>query len=168
MISYNDLPEWEQELIDEVRVIMGDIDTDAADQYFTEDQWAVILQTAIRDFNRTRPTTDFDIDGFPEVYSGVIALGLFYFAALSRSNHLIEDLPVQGYAGPYVDTSVLSQRWGSRAAEVFPLWKRTRNRAKLEFLPAPAATIDQYNWHGRNAAPVIPILRSLPSWGYSR
>ncbi len=166
-VDYHNLPDYLQELIDDVKVIMGDIDEDEEDRMFTDNQWATILQTTVRDFDRTRPPTNFGVESFPQNYQAVLELGILYFGALARSNHLLEDVPIVGYAGPNVDTSQLHGRWSARARELQPVWINTRNRAKLEHLPKPVGTVNQYNWFGTSAS-VIPFLRALPSWSYDR
>lgn len=134
---------------------------------FTDQQWASILLTTVRDFDRTRPPTSFGAENFPQNFAAVLELGLLYHGALTRSNHLIEDIPISGFQGPYADTSVLSQRWSARANDLKPHWIHTRNLSKLEFLPKPAGTVNQYSWFGQTAS-IIPVLRALPSWGYAR
>ncbi len=166
--TYSELNEWAQDLIDEVKILIGDVDPDEADKYFTNDQWAIILGLTVRDFNKTRPTTNYGIVDFPEPYTALMEMGMMYFAALTRSNHLIEYLPISGYAGPNIDFSQLWTRWNQRANDLRPMWIKSRNLAKLEFLPHGAGTVDVNGWYGRQSASIIPVLRALPSWGYSR
>ncbi len=161
--AFDDLPEWEQEVIHDARVYVGDLDQDADDRYLQDDEWASILQATVRDFNRTRPYTTFDIDTFPEGLQGVLSIGLMYHFALSRSNRLIEDVPVSGYQGPYVDRSQLWQRWNQRANELRPEWKTARNMAKLLFLPSGVGTVSAHSFAGQ-FAPMTQMLRGLPSW----
>ncbi len=167
-VAYDSLPDVWQELIDDVKVLIGDIDPDEEDQMFTVNQWATILQATIRDFNRARPHTDFVIESFPANFVGLLEIGMLYFGSLSRSNHLLEDLPIQGYQGPNVDTSVLHQRWASRAQDIWPLWRDSRNKAKMLFLPKPVGTVNLYGNYWGQSASVIPALRALPSWNYAR
>ncbi len=161
--SYEDLPDWEQEIIEDARIFVGDLDPDNADRYLVDDEWTAVLGMAIRDFNKTQPRTSFDYDSFPEDLSGVIELGLLYHFALARSNRFIERVAPTGYQGPNVDRSVLWQRWNQRAQELRPEWKKARNRSKLLFLPQPAGTIDSYSFAGKYSQPTSR-LRGLPSW----
>ncbi len=87
---------------------------------------------------------------------------------MARSNHLIEEPAVTGYAGPNVDLSQLYARWASRAGDLRPEWVKQRNMAKLRYLPKPVGTVDQHSgWFGASAV-VTPILRALPSWDWHR
>ena len=83
-VPYDDLPDWEQELIDDARVIIGDVDPDAPDRFFSDDGWSLLLGSAVRDFNRARPYTDFTADNFPEGLADILELGLIYKASASR------------------------------------------------------------------------------------
>ncbi len=166
-VQYDNLPDELQDLIDEVRILMGDIEENEEDRLFTDNQWATILQATINDFNRARPFTDFTVDSFPGGFIGLLELGLAYHVALVRSNHLIEEIPIQGYQGPNIDLSQLHSRWSARAQELRPHWTSHRNKAKLLFLPKPVGTVNTYGWYGQTAS-VIPFLRALPTWNYAR
>jgi hypothetical protein len=169
LLTYTQLPPWEQDLIEQAKMVLGDLDPDTADQYFTNDQYATVLAAAVRDFNAARPKTDYAPDVFPASQADTLFLGLLYWASISRSSRFIEELQVQGYAGPNIDLSVLRQRWMDRANEIKPVWERKRNLAKLEVgLPMPVGTVDTWSTWGRMSASVIPMLRALPSWNYAR
>ncbi len=165
--AYDDLPEWEQELIQDARIYVGDLDTDVADRYLQDDEWTSVLAFAVKDFNKTQPYTNFEVDEFPEGLSGVLGYGLLYHFALARSNRYIEEVSVSGYQGPYVDRSQLWQRWNQRAMDLKPEWKSARNRAKLLFLPRGVGTVSSHSFGGQFAS-ITPLLRGMPSWNYAR
>ncbi len=168
VLEYADLPGWEQDLIDEVQLFMGDLDPDETSRYFTDDQYATILKAVVHDFNRTRPKTNYGAADFPQSHEGVLYLGLLYHASMARYGAVFEYLEIKNYAGPNIDLSHLRDLWGQRWKELQPEWFRVRNAAKLEFLPTGVGTVDMNgNWVGRSAS-IVPILRAMPSWNYAR
>ncbi len=166
--SYDILPDWLMDLIDESRVLIGDIGQRGKD-WFTDDMWAIILKATVNDFNRTRPPTNFGYTEFPAGMGDVLQLGVLYYAASTRANHLRENLTPSGFTGPYVDIEKLIDRWDRKTSEIKPLWIDTRNRAKLEFLPSGVGTVGMYNYSwGSSGAIINTQLRSLPTWGWAR
>ncbi len=69
------LPDWLQDLIDESRVLIGDIGQ-RSKNWFTSDMWAIILKATVNDFNRTRPPTNFEYTQFPSTFGDVLQLGV--------------------------------------------------------------------------------------------
>ncbi len=71
-VAFIDLPSWQRDLIEDARILLGDLDEDENDRFFTDDHYAVLLMATARDFNRARPATHYQLESFPENLGAVL------------------------------------------------------------------------------------------------
>jgi len=165
--TYADLNLEEQNLVDKIRILMGDQEQADGSAFLTDDEWAVVYDTVLKDFNSARPRTTFVAGSAPDFIFGPIEYGMLWLGAQTIANQFLGRLPVQGYQGPYVDTSQYYERFSRRAQEMYPIWIKARNRAKMYWMPRGVGTVDRTTYFGQSAVQV-PLLRSLPSWQFAR
>ncbi len=168
-VTYDELSEGLQLIIDETKVILGDTDVNypwfGVDVDADNDTYAILLKTVLSAINVTQPRTSFSVAGtpadVPNTLYDLMRIGLTVYAIEARMNRWIEIPRLQGYSGPYADESEFLSRWQSRLSDLRPIWNKAKNTQKLMFLPKGRVSVNMNSGHGTG---IPSIMRSLPTW----
>lgn len=164
--QFDDLATDQQVIIEDTRLILGDISEERPWFPTGNEMYVTLLRTVVRELNTTQPFTNFTLESVPmSVLGDVLQIGLTVKAIEGRMNQWVEVPGLSGFSGPFADESGFLARWQSRLSELEPVWRKVKNSKKLAFLPAPAGTVGlMYPPFGGPHQPIPKIMRGLPSW----
>jgi hypothetical protein len=168
IVEYESLSEDLQDVVRRTKRRVGD--TNDLYPFFEDedDSYADMLAFVVGEINLTPPViTNYTVGNTPSWWLPLLDLGLTVETIRVKISEWVESPRLQGFTGPYADTTEYFTRWSTRLAQIEPIYKEAKKSIKILNIPAGVGSVDTSSFYGTSASQV-PILRPLPSWFYNR
>lgn len=158
MIVYNDLTDFEKDVVEEVIRMFEKGD----EPEFTRDEYASMFLEVAEDINLCQPTTSYKLNGYPVQWRPLLIMGLkktFYFYMVDKYVEVPELINMHG---AYANLQTLMDRWERRYDKLSEKFELEKKKFKWTYhMPGMRLTIDNFAY---GLPPTGPVLARPGYW----
>ena len=144
MITYEQLNDFEKEVIEETKVLVQK--TLPLKEGITEnDVYALFLRHTVEAINAYPPSTNFPLGAEPRFWRPALVLGCRLQAYKFLETYWTEVPDFGGLGIPYANRTAYMDRWAKLFDQLFPIFKKTVAQIKVHHFPGSSMVVSQYH-----------------------